>query len=312
MKKHIGLSLLLTAVLLSGCSESSNGNISIRNAVMLNQGKGNIDLINQYVEQGADLNDFNYSVAASLYKESNPFLYTYTSVGGHYGIPYYLVISGADANAVSSHEGSTLLMNAAYNSDYEMCYFLIKQGANVNKADEKGKNAISYCISGADGVYEYDRLRTLELLLESGGVIQDNFVSTIGSDIYNNNPEAVKRLAEWCKQNEISTGLPEVIEQALLGNSERVMELMSSSNVSDEEWQKLVPAVLAYCNSDVIKRLVDIGYDFIAYKPNDIFSEECYRAHLSILNAAYCGNTEVVKFMYESNLLPSDKDAELV
>lgn len=313
MKKHKLLLLLPILLLLSGCNNADSNEISIRSAIMINQGKGNIDLINEYVEQGADLNDFDYPSAASLYKESNPFLYTYTSVGMHYGIPYYLVIKGADVNGISSHGGSSLLMNAAYNSDYEMCDFLIKQGADVNKADEKGKTAISYCISGADGVCEYDRLRTLKLLLESGAEIKDNFVSTIEADIYYNNVESVKLLAEKCMQSKTLTGLSEVIEQALFGSSERVMELMSSmsnNKASDEEWQKLVPAVLAYCGSDVTKKLVDMGYDFEAYKPNGVFSAKCYEERFSILNAARYGNTEVVKFMYENKLLPSDNDID--
>lgn len=310
MKKKLFAVTTALLILLSGCGKKSESDYSLRDAIMKNQENGNVELIREYIENGCNPDDFEYPLWAEVIKESNPFLYTVTSTGTYTGLPYLLILEGADVNGRSTNGGSTLLMNMAYNSDYEMCQFLINEGADVNLKDDSGQTAVDSCLSDVvDYVYWNERTETLQLLLENGAEVSAKTVSSVGTRVYIQSIEAVRMLVEHCKENNIETGLSEIIEASVMGDSEKVLSLLNE-NLPDDVWEKLIPSALAYCNSEVIKKIVGYGYDFVNRKHSDTFPVIDYESDINIEIAARNGNIDVVKYMYENKLFPMDNSSE--
>ena len=310
MKKKLFAVTTALLILLSGCGKKSESDYSLRDAIMKNQENGNVELIREYIENGCNPDDFEYPSWAEVIKESNPFLYTVTSTGTYTGLPYLLILEGADVNGRSTNGGSTLLMNMAYNSDYEMCQFLINEGADVNLKDDSGQTAVDSCLSDVvDYVYWNERTETLQLLLENGAEVSAKTVSSVGTRVYIQSIEAVRMLVEHCKENNIETGLSEIIEASVMGDSEKVLSLLNE-NLPDDVWEKLIPSALAYCNSEVVKKIVGYGYDFVNRKHSDTFPVIDYESDINIEIAARNGNIDVVKYMYENKLFPMDNSSE--
>ena len=304
MKRKLLCLLTVALFVLSGCGKKDDGERSLKSIIIMNQRNGNVDLIREFKECGGNLDDFEYTAFAAATSENNPFIYSFTSLSLLAGIPYLLILEGADVNGKSSFNGSSLLMNAAYNSHYEMCEFLLKEGADINAKDDNGRNAVDSCLSDVvDGVMWYKRTKTLQLLLDNGAEVSTKTVSGIKSRIYCESVEAVRIIVEHCKENNIETGLSEIVEAAVMGNSEKVLSLLNE-NLPDDDWGKLIPAALAYCNAEVVEKIVSYGYDFINREHTEVFPTLHYESDINIDIAARNGNIDVVKYMYENNLYP--------
>jgi len=310
MKKKLFVITTALLILLSGCGKKSESDYSLREAMMANGDSGNIELIRECIEHGCNPDDFEYPLWAEVIKESNPFLYTVTQTGTWTGLPYLLILEGADVNGRTNHGGSTLLMNMAYNSHYEMCEFLLKEGADINAKDDNEDTVVDSCLSDVvDGVMWYERTKTLQLLLDNGAEVSTKTVSGIKSRIYCESVEAVRLIVEHCKENNIETGLSEIVEAAVMGNSEKVLSLLNE-NLPDDDWGKLIPAALAYCNAEVVEKIVSYGYDFINREHTEVFPTIHYESDIKIDIAARNGNIDVVKYMYENNLYPVNNATE--
>ncbi|MFH0780423.1 MAG: ankyrin repeat domain-containing protein [Pseudomonadota bacterium] len=116
--------------------------------------KGNINFVNQYINNGNDVNvktDQDYTALMA------------SSRSGNIEIVKLLVSKGANVNA-ETKSGWTSLMHASYNGNFEISKLLISKGANVNAKNKSGWTPLMYASSRA-------KLETVKVLISNGAEV---------------------------------------------------------------------------------------------------------------------------------------------
>ena len=119
--------------------------------------KGNLDLVNHYLNQGADINyrSDNFSSATALYMAVQE---------GHYNIVKLLLENAADTE-IAANNGVTPLHRAAQDNSLDILKLLLEYRANPNVKNNRGISPIY--------VAEYLKLDPIyDLLVENGAAIE--------------------------------------------------------------------------------------------------------------------------------------------
>ncbi len=120
--------------------------------------KGNVEMVDVLLANGADINYLGTSNAPALYAS------VYDGDAINIDLIKKLIALGADVNAGNRHYNDTPLMQAINNGRLDVAQLLIDAGADIAVVNKIGRTALFY----AAGTTHGDRIKSLNFLLENG------------------------------------------------------------------------------------------------------------------------------------------------
>lgn len=155
-------------------------------------------------------------------------------------------------------------MFLAYNTDVPFCEFLIKHGAKVNPKDKKGYTALEYVLDHSiKATTEDDVNQIITMLLEQGAKIRPITLKAALSGGSNNNEtrySLVKRVVEGVIKEGNKTGINNVLEAAIVGDSSKINKLIYENRMEKEYEQQILFYTAASNNHyEVSKYLIENG-----------------------------------------------------
>lgn len=175
MKFHIQEFIFLSIFTVFSAYGMTSSNLLSQKQLFIGAMKGNINLMNKALIEGADIN--------SEYKDRTPLIIA--ALFGKKGSIIWLIQHGADVNKPSSTKGITPLIAASFPiyciksmlTMKEISKELINAGANVNYQMDRGESILGYAVIS-------ENLPLIKLLVEKGARIdQKNLKGKTAIDI---------------------------------------------------------------------------------------------------------------------------------
>ena len=245
---------------LFGCAlvsnaESKEVNINKTLFVALNMDThGNMEYVKECIENGADVNE----ATDAMNQDYSPL--TMAFINANKNIAKYLIEKGADVNY--SHLDASLLMAMAGGQirNTEYCRILVENGAEVNKKNLRGNTALDYAI-------RVGNIECVRYLLDHGALVSENTINMLLE--HNNNrgyaSYALKRLViKTAQQQKFNTKIEPIVEAAMLGDSQTVLNIINDGHLNGDELKELLFTASAFCNDDVLQKIIDTGIDYNA------------------------------------------------
>lgn len=301
MKKVlIWMVIIMLGTLLSSCSKKGKEyDYKLYNGIKLS----NIEQVKEAIEDGADIN----KIEGVSSNESNPIN---LSANSKEKITEYLINNGADVNYKDKSDIS-LLMSKAFNTDVHFCELLLKQGAKIDEGDKNGDTAIEYALRANSKMSSENEINKLiTLLLDNGAKVRPISVEVALTGSGNDDfcrYGIVKRILEKLKEDGEKADIDYILEAAILGDSDKVNELIKENKMKDDIKDKVLFYTAAFGKVETIKLFEDKGVDL---KAND------KKKNTLLIMASQYGNLEVVKYLLEKGIdidaANKDKDTALV
>lgn len=288
----IGMLIIMVGMFLSACGKFSSNSkdakaydYKLYNGIKLN----NLEEVKEAIEDGADIN----KIKGVSSKESIPLTLSFNSKEK---ITEYLIENGADVNYKDS-SGISVLMTKAFNTDVHFCELLLKHGAKIDDGDKNGDTALEYALranSKASSESEINKLITL--LLDNGAKIRPISLQVALTGAGNDDfcrYGIVKKIMEKLNEEGEKSNIDPILEAAILGDSDKVNELIKEGNIKDNIKDKVLFYTAAFGKVETIKLLEDKGFDLNTNdKKNDTL----------LTVASQYGNLEVAQYLCEKGM----------
>lgn len=192
-------------------------------------------------------------------------------------------------------------MFSAYNTDVPFCEFLIKHGARVNPKDKKGYTALEYVLDHSiKATTEDDVNQIITMLLEQGAKIRPITLKAALSGGSNNNEtrySLVKRVVEGVIKEGNKTGINNVLEAAIVGDSSKINKLIYENRMEKEYEQQILFYTAASNNHyEVSKYLIEMAQLLMKYKADpSLKNKEGYTASDLAKDGKYMDIVEYLK-----------------
>jgi ankyrin repeat protein len=288
MKNVKRMTIILTVItmllLITACSIKSN--VSDRN-LYAGIKNGNLEQVKEGLQEGANIN----KIEGMWILEPNPIKIAIQS--NKKKIAEYLLEHGADANYVDN-SGISLLMYSAYNTNLHFCELLLQHKAKVNITDNGGYTALEYALDNWDRISnEKEISQIITLLIAHGAKIQPKTLNAAFKHADKCRYGLTNRILKDLKKAGYKSGLNELIESAISGDSNKVDYLIKNDKMKKDDELQVLFYTAAFGKVDTIKNLLKKGLDL---KTIDLSKNT-----LLIIASKY-GNLDMVKYLLNKGL----------
>jgi ankyrin repeat protein len=296
--KKIAIALIMTLIigLLPSCSIGSvvhsintNNNKGLEYAL----GASDIELVNEAVEAGADVNK-NLSIFSG--PEASPLWYSIRE--GQRFIPAYLLSKGADPNFVNDQGISILMFTVGANAESGITYanaedndsyktLLNDKRTKINLKGKLGFTALDYACRDSGN------LDKVNYLISHGAIITATTMKCAinGYSDGHCDPPVLKLVLDSLIKQGIPSGLDPEIEAAILGDSNKLLSLYNEGKIKQQNMQMVQFLTAAFGDASTLKALT-AGVDL-----NNNFN---YETLLS--TASEYGKLETVEYLVSQNV----------
>ncbi len=176
----------------------------------------------------------------------------------------------------------------------EICSILLKAGADINDSGTKQETILNWAV-------ENDRLYLAEKLAEAGARPDADLISELlkkregncGTQYY-----FIPQILKEASDTEIAEAVSPALYAAIMGDDTELRKQLSAGKVKNNEKEQILAFAAAYCDVDTLKLMKRQGYDF-SWKDAD---------QLGLIHiAAFCNQTEVVKYFLNEGLRGDDR-----
>lgn len=287
------ISAILIAISLSACTTHDVAKLAgIRESdAELSSGINdrNLERVKEALEDGANIN----KIKISLVSEENPVILALTKNNNQNKIAEYLIEKGADVN-YSDGSGRSLLMFSAYNTDASFCKFLIDHGAKIDTEDKQGYTALEYVLEHSTrGTTEKNMDNIVTMFLEHGAKIRPITLKAAMKSERESKYGLINRIMKELIKSGYNSELNPVLEEAILGESLKINELINNNQMKQEDKQQILFYTAAFGSVETMKILEDNGIDINVI---DKFKNSTF-----IIASEY-GNLEMVKYLLNKGL----------
>lgn len=292
MKMNVIIFLIVLCIILVGCNRSSNEkNISTEQNCSLSLLGNNIESMKECLEKGANIDEVLINSFPKQLK--NPL---YEALDEHdFTVMQFLLEQGADPNYVDRYDNTLLMYTVGARKgnllqehmiDPEFTKLLIKYNANVNATRKDGYTVLDFAI-------ENGNKDMVELLINNGANVTLNTFKCLKGR-YNklkiDDYGIQKTTIEHLINSGYSIELDPILEAAILGDSQRVIQLIGNGELNAEHNNEIFFNSAAFCSTDCLKKLIELGFNITA--------KDSGENSILTIAAAY-GNMDVFKYLYE-------------
>lgn len=176
----------------------------------------------------------------------------------------------------------------------EICSILLKAGADINDSGTKQETILNWAV-------ENDRLYLAEKLAEAGARPDADLISELlkkregncGTQYY-----FIPQILKEASDTEMAEAVSPALYAAIMGDDTELRKQLSAGKVKNNEKEQILAFAAAYCDVDTLKLMKRQGYDF-SWKDAD---------QLGLIHiAAFCNQTEVVKYFLNEGLRGDDR-----
>lgn len=162
----------------------------------------------------------------------------------------YLIEIGASVNNIDS-DGNSMLMATRTPEEAE---WYLQHGAVLNLRNRKGDNAVDY-LARYGGVDE-DAL--LQYLLEQGGEVTPRTLKAALEKKWHYGK--IHSIVNQLLDQGDPTGLPPIVEAAIIGDSERFLSLIGSAELAEDDLNWVSENVIAFGSAEALDICVQHGF----------------------------------------------------
>lgn len=307
MKRNIILlisSILILAIVLSSCSfTDATVNLLTRGAkdsdmdLLQSISNGNSEASIEAMKKGADKNHLSGSLNERTdhgIAEKNP--YRIACFLRKYNVATCLIENGADANYMDS-DGYPVLAYTVCSNNLKLCSLLLKHGADINKTGRNGYTALD-CLLAQWPISDNDTIidNTMTYLIEHGAGVNSKTVAAAMKGLNNDGYckyTIVHKVVKKCLESGQKSNISPVLEAAVMGNNEKVKELISSGQIPQSDEKKVLFYTAAYGNTENFNLLLKKG---LSINMTDA------KGNTLLTIAAKSGNADMVKYLILSGL----------
>ena len=176
----------------------------------------------------------------------------------------------------------------------EICSILLKAGADINDSGTKQETILNWAV-------ENDRLYLAEKLAEAGARPDADLISELLKKREGNCGTQycfIPQILKEASDTEMAEAVSPALYAAIMGDDTELRKQLSAGKVKNNEKEQILGFAAAYCDVDTLKLMKRQGYDF-SWKDAD---------QLGLIHiAAFCNQTEVVKYFLNEGLRGDDR-----
>lgn len=331
MKHHISrfkslCALTLALAMLGGCSAAAasepmaydESELYLETAIQ----SGNAEFVQECIENGVDLDSVGSGLFQLIKRDWITEVINMQS-GDTLRMVKILLEGGADVNRLDINGLSPMLRacgadeNGYYDSSYVELFMQYK--GDINKKSRDGHTPIDYALQNWD-------LDTVELLLDwSCEITEETLILAQESFVDTTDCSLLRRITEQAVKNGVDTGLYDIIEAALLGDSAEVIQL--ADNIGDADPTLLLNYTAAFCTPEAMQALIEneIAYEnalsiaaengnlpMIEYLIGigmNVNGLDSY-SYTPLYNAVYSGHTDAAELLFRYGASIEDRTSE--
>jgi len=309
------LTLLLFMIVVSGCqavigmaNQQSTDDQMKQFYFLAAINSNNLEWFMECVDGGADVNMIKggFSInGVAIPSNANPAREIMLSANDNTGMLKYLLQHKADPN-YTDIDGLSLLMLASGGSlgktshvtpSMDICKLLIDNGADVNKETKDGNTALDFAVKAGS-------IDVAELLLRSGCKISQKTLTALDAvksfTTYNYNYGLANLIFKEANKQNIDLNTDAIFKAVIVGDSQTALELLNDKTPGSEYKEQTLFGAAAFCNGDVIEKLISKGLGEI----NAV--DKGNRSLVQV--AAEYGNLGNVKYLYSKNAPVQSQD----
>lgn len=319
MKKLLLLCTIITVLVCGGCSKKDNiqtilneslsedvsqlaGNTSVQEYFSKGVLTYNYEMVKWAIENGADVNKLVVGDDYIAYENQSPLSASIENRSED--IAMLLIKNGVDVN-FADEEGVTPLMLAAGEGMVDVCDTLIYKGIDANASDNYGDNAIDYAITfmGDSNLGDKEMIKLVKNLYNNGVKVSKNtkryIVMSKGDNAIDYEYEALNWLLSVGEiKNEDLNSNQKIFYNVYLGNLDYIKKISTS---------KL--KVKNSNNQDLLMVAAKYGQnDIVKYllKRGLQFKNEDGSLNNAITYAVVCGDLDTLKTLFKKSNLSDD------
>ena len=246
-----------------------------------------VELAREGIEEGANIDEFQVtSVKHDSQKLTNPLWIAFTFAS--FDTASLLIESGANLNHYYSTRGETYLSHCINLNNTKLITLLLEHGADPNTPEKDGTTIIEVLFE--DPIFtDSQLLEIINLMIGKGLVIDENAIAAARNMDGN---EVLPVLSRSLVDADKKTGLTDIEEAAILGNSAEVQTLLQDGKQTNKNETDIAKLIAAYCDLTTLK--MSIEQATVTLEIDAMFTAACRT-----------GNLENVKYLLE------EKDADI-